>query len=231
MLHACEVWLPTERLTKHLCETEPQNPPAYDCEGCGWDHLSKVKPEFSNSCVMLCLYVFLLVFQWSPVCILCILCILCIWILFSRTSLASTWADCTATISEVPTPSKKLPLLSTNCPSVDLLWGCGCGPWDTLTLNCKLVNDEKTPDGRSWEDFKESWFAEFLVCVSMWFLSPFLRKLVRLQWSKKKDLPVLRSKDPTTQDRPTTAMCCHAHATWFRSLKVLISFFWDWSFI
>jgi hypothetical protein len=27
MLHACEVWLPTERLTKHLCETEPQNPP------------------------------------------------------------------------------------------------------------------------------------------------------------------------------------------------------------
>ena len=27
MLHACEAWLPTERLTKHLSETEPKNPP------------------------------------------------------------------------------------------------------------------------------------------------------------------------------------------------------------
>ena len=37
----------------------------------------------------------------------------------------------------------------------------------------------------------------------------------------------LRSKDPTTQDRPTTAMCCHAHTTWWcQSLNTCLDISW-----
>ena len=46
-----------------------------------------------------------------------------------------------------------------------------------------------------------------------WSVVPFAFLKEARQVGAKKDLPVLRSKDPTTQDRPTTAMCCHAHAT------------------
>ena len=51
-------------------------------------------------------------------------------------------------------------------------------------------------------------------------------KLIRSQWNKKISL-FLRSKDPTTQDRPTIAMCCHAHTTsWYLTLKMCLDSGW-----